>query len=277
MSTFNVKPNEQLIELIKIKFSYTSLSRCNINWFIEDCQEYPNRTIVELVLDHLTGDTVLAKSTFDVVATNLKAIANDKRCDPKHKEALLEALVLAKPFREEKDDVKPRKSVVPSREFVKTYIDSLDTTSQKVLAWLTLRTGVTPCDLIRDTHQMKKLSEGVINVGKKLNKRHAGARLITFDPTELNQLDPDGEHQQIFRNKAFDASNVGEMGATEFSSILNGTPYNFYQLRASYAIHRRNEDEADWQTICDELGVSGVSTFVQRIKAYADANGIELK
>jgi hypothetical protein len=145
-----------------------------------------------------------------------------------------------------------------------------------VLALLAVTTGVTPCDLIRDEYRMTKLSEGLINVGKKLNSRHAGARQVVFDPTLLNELDPDGEHLEICSNRAFSSDNIGELGATEFSKILNGTPYNFYQLRASYAVHRRNEDKAEWGVIAAEMGVKDVSSFIKRIKAYAEANSIIL-
>ena len=270
----NTVPSEQLLSLIRQHYTETSLTTGHISWFLGDAEEDRSVTIVELVMNHITSEDVGTTNTFDKVVRALKAISNLKNISAEEAQALKEAITLALPFRAEKEGPKERDAVLTKRADIIPYIQSLETTSQKVIAYLILTTGVKTGCLLRDENKLKKVSEGLITVGKRLNSSQTQSRVVKFDPSYINVLDPEGEHVEILANTVFSADDAGLVALSDLSPILNGTPLTVSQLRASYALHRFFEDGAEWATIAQELGVSDWKTLKGRMMRYAAANNL---
>jgi hypothetical protein len=271
----NVKPSESLLNLIENKYKGTTKTTGHIIWFVQAARENPSATIVELVLDRLSGEDVGTTSTFDATVHRLRALARKPQISPAESEALLEALALAAPFRESKEGPKSKDSVLENKSDVVTYCDSLETTTQKVIAYLVLAAGVKPNDLLRDKYRLQGLKSGRIEVGQRLDAKHTAPRSVTFDPSFINSVDPLGEHVEILANTYFSADNAGLVALDDISPILRGTPMDFNQLRASYCIHRV-KDGATLGQVAEEIGVKNVTGLRTRLQRYLDANGIDL-
>ena len=272
----NTKPSEQLLHHIEAHYTATSLAKCHIKWFITNARAKPHATIVELVLDHVTSDEVLAASTFDRTIASLRGIARLKGATSDEVAAIKEGVALALPFREGKVGPKPRDAVIESKDDIKEYCNSLETATQRMLSYLSLTTGVKASDLLRDEYRLKKVREGVISVGKRTTAAQARSRVITFDPSYINEtLDPLGEHLQILSNTFYKADNVGVVSGYAISDVLTGGALGFNQLRASYAIHQI-QDGVTWKELAEKLGV-GVANVKTLVTRYARANNIDLK
>jgi hypothetical protein len=269
------QPSDNLLDLINQHYTGTYLTTGNISWFVQDAKDDRSLTITELVMNHITGECVGTTSTFDRVIAALKAVSNLKNISPEESQELKEAISLAQPFRAEKEGVKERDAVLTKRADNIPYIQSLDTTKQKVLAFLILTTGVKTGCLLRDEYKLTKVSEGVISVGQRLNTSQTKSRLVKFDPSYINDvLDPEGEHVEILSNTVFSADDAGLVALSDLSPILNGTPLDVHQLRACYCLQRSLEDGATWQQIAEEVGVSDWKGLRNRMFRYAKANGL---
>lgn len=268
--------NTSLAAVIRKHYTATTISTGNLGWFVTALSENPDERIVNLVMDYITSEGVGTTTTFDRVVTGLKAVSNLEGVAEADAAALKEAVVLAAPFRDEKEGAKERDAVLPTRADISTYIASLDTTAQKVLAYLILTTGVKTSCLLRDEYKLGKVSEGLIKVGKRTSVQQAQSRVVKFDSSYINDvLDPEGEHVGILANTVFTSDNVGLVALRDLSKILNGTPLTVSQLRASYALHRLNEDGATWEEIAEEMGVSDWKGLRNRMHRYAVANNMK--
>jgi hypothetical protein len=273
--TINTKPSTQLLSLIEAKYTATTLQRCHVGWFLRAARENTDATIVELILDRVSGDDILTTSSFDRTLTSMKGIAQLNGVSAEEASAIREGVALAMPFREGKVGAKPRDAVLENKSDIKTYIESLETTAQKVLAYLSVTTGVKSSCLLRDKYKLQRVHEGVLEVLPRTTAAQAQGRVIKFDPTYINEeLDPFGEHVQLLANTFYTADNVGIVSGDVVGSVLTGTPLTFSQLRASYAIHRRKEG-ANWQELSEELGVSA-NNVKGVVKRYAEANHIDI-
>lgn len=267
--------NIKLAAQIRKHYTATTIVTGHLGWFLKELEERPDDDLVNIVMDYITGEDVGTTSTFDRVVTTIKAVSNLKGIAEADAEALKEAVVMAAPFRAEKAGAVERDAVLLKRADVPTYIASLDTTAQKVIAYLVVTTGAKTSDLVRDENKLQRVKDGVINVGKRTSVQQAASRDIKFDPSYINNvLDPFGEHVQLLSNTYLGDGNVGLVALRDLSSILNGTPLTVSQLRASYALHRVLEDGATWEEVAEEMGVSDFKGLRSRMHRYAVANGL---
>ena len=271
----NTKPSDNLLRLIESHYTATTLRKCNIGWFITDAKEKPEATIIDLILERLTGEYVLCTSTFDATIAALRGITRIKGVSEDEVAAIKEAVVLALPFREGKVGPKHRDTILENKEDIESYCNSLDTASQRVLSYLSLVAGVKASDLLRDVYKLQKVREGLIEVGKRTTTQQAKARVITFDPSHINDvLDPFGEHLALLSNTIYRANNVGIVSGYAISDVLTNGAMGFNQLRASYAIHRRKEG-VTWKELAELMGV-GATSLRTLVNRYLDANNIDL-
>lgn len=271
---YHVKASEELVELIKERFTEAELSM-NLKWFTSAASLPDAQSIVEIVMQHLTGESVQKTQTFDNSIWKLKRISN-WNISHDESQALKEAINLAGPFRDQKDGPTPRRQILMPDQGIEDYINSLTTQSEKILSILGLCSGCVPNEYLRDQYGLFKAHQGLIRVGKKLNSGTSRSRWVRFKPDLLEKYDPDREVIGILRNKIFTRDNAAMIAANELTPILADAPLNFYQLRASFAIRRHVNDGADWQTIADELGIQR-KHLINTVKKYAVPNNLELK
>jgi hypothetical protein len=270
----NTKPSDNLLRLIEAHYTATTLKKCNVKWFIDGARARPNATIVDLTLDRITED-VLTTSTFDANIAALRGVARLKGATEEEVAAIKEGIVIALPFREGKVGPKHRDAILENKEDIKEYCYSLETATQRVLSYLSLVAGVKASDLLRDVYKLQKVKEGLIEVGKRTTHAQAKARVITFDPSYINDvLDPFGEHLSLLSNTIYRADNVGLVSGYAISDVLTNGALGFNQLRASYAIHRRKEG-VTWKELAELMGV-GATSIRTLVNRYLKANNIDL-
>lgn len=264
---------EKFKQVLAQKYTGTTLSTGNINWFVEGVKA--DKPLVPLCMNYLTSSSVGTVNTFDTVTIFLSAIANwSREIDPKASDVLREVLVLSREFRDDKEHSKARKRILRSH-FIDEYLASLTTGVQKLFSYLGISTGAKPQDFLRDVHKFSRLSEGVIEVGKKTTKNQTLARRIEFDGQRILEFDPEGEATELVQNAIFGPRDVGLATVRLITPILRGTLFNCYELRASHAINMRLAG-SPWIDIAHVQGVQNVDGLRSRMLEYAAFNDIQI-
>lgn len=271
------KLSQQFIDLLKSKITLTTRMTGNINWLIKTFEDNPDNPplVVQTCMDYLTSDNVQTTNTFDRVISFVRLCSNWDETSEDIRKAFREVLVIAEPFREEKEGPKKRSAVLRSSDF-KDYVRSLDAAIPKVLTIIGFMTGAKPNCLMRDKHKLSKIHEGLIDVEKSSEPKHSQARLIEFDPSFIHEVDPQGEISALMSDVVFSKSDSGLVARDVIGKWLDNTAFDFYQLRASCAIRMRLDEGLNWKQIANKLGVKNASTLRERVLAYAAMNGIAI-
>lgn len=269
----NVTFTQQSIDLLNNHYESTTLSTGGLNFIPKAWTEQPSLAIV----NHI-------KNRFELLpmATTCQGLLNELSglstllgdSFPEQSEAVAETIALLTPKVKDKNGPNLRDLLLPKSQ-VEDVIASLPRPTQKVVAWLAVSTGVSPQDLLRDEFKLEKIREGVIQVGPKTGRKQTMSRRVEFDPEPLLELDPDGEITDLLNGVVFDGTGVGMVSANYFNGMLKDCPYNFYTLRASFAVHQRQEG-ITWADIALKMGVTDVVGLAERITRQAKANGIDL-
>ncbi len=97
--------------------------------------------------------------------------------------------------------------------------------------------GLTPNDLLREKMNLDGLKDGKAVIGARLDKGNTAPRTVNFDPSMLNELDPEGELIQVIRRlvAGVTSSNAGLKGLC-LGHYYAGSGYTIHDLRNSHAL-----------------------------------------
>lgn len=131
--------------------------------------------------------------------------------------------------------------------------------------------GLAPYDLFLVSN-LSGLKEGKVSVQSSYNR--GAFRLVEFNPTTFNELDPDGQLVQWIEERK--ASGVGNynigFAANALSSFHEGCGSDIYSMRNSSAINLLN-DGVDPEEIARIQGVT-VATLDSRLKTFKEKLGL---
>ncbi len=269
----NTTFTQQSIDFLLKTYDSTNFSTGALRYFPKAFQENPNRSIIEHIKQRF--DELPQKTTCQGLLNVIGGASTRMQLGfPEQSEALAEAKVLLTPKVKDKQGANVRDLLLPLDE-VGDVIDSLSRPTQRVVAWLAVSTGASPQDLLRDEFKLERLREGLIQVSPKKGNGQTLGRLIEFDPQPLLKMDPEGEITLLLNGAVFDGDGVGVVSSKYFNGLLNECAYNFYTLRASFAVHQRQAGFT-WKEIALKMGVSDSIGLQERILRQAKANGIVL-
>lgn len=154
-------------------------------------------------------------------------------------------------------------------EFVKG-VESPVGKAQLVLAYIA---GLTPNDLLRELNNLAYLKDGLANVGERFNDKNTAPRTVHFDPSLLNEVDPEGEVLGIVQNiaKTTDANNAGLKGLV-LGQYYQGSGYTIQDLRNCHAINLLNEGYLNSE-VAEIQGISGHS-LSKRLRQFRTNAGL---
>jgi hypothetical protein len=174
----------------------------------------------------------------------------------------------------EKNQSTTRARYLPVNDAV-AYFKSIKSPVGGAIKCLVYSTGVLPNDLLRSTTNLRNLRNGVLEVGSGYIAGHTKSRAINFDPSLLNELDPEGELIDVLIEKVNQttADNLGKQGLS-LSHYYQDNVYDLYSLRNSHAVNLLNEG-VDERTVADIQGCKDLKRFRTRIKDFKRNAGIE--
>ena len=267
----NAKPTKELFDAVKAHYTETSRRTSTVGRMLTVLQKNPDQEIVKSLLDWCSEIT--SRESLSHVLGNLNGIilkVEDKEVEASLKEVASQVKLFMDALPFESEDLKFLLS-----DQVNDYLFSLDTSVQKALSFLAVRAGLTPSDILREVNGLNQVKEGRVEIGPKTSKAMPRGRVVTFDPTLLNEeLDPSGEIMEIIANYNVRADTVGLDGLALIGAHTNRLPYTMTQLRTSHAIHLL-QDGMSWDGVAALQGVNKLS-LRNRVDKYLAANQITL-
>ena len=265
------KPTEELFNVLSENYTETSRITSTIGRIEAVLKKHPDQPIVKTLLDwcsEITSRKSLRDVLFSLKGMSMKV--EDEEVKAALEEVASQVQLFMEALPESPEDLK----VLPKNK-VDEYLLSLDTAVQKALSFLAVRAGLTPTDILREVNKLSQVKEGRVVIGPKTSAQMPAGRVVTFDPTFLNEeLDPSGEIIEVIAGYTVRPNCVGLDGLAVIGAHTQKLPYTMTQLRTSHAIHLL-QDGMSWDEVAEIQGVNKLA-LRNRVMKYVTANNMTL-
>ena len=267
----NLPKSAEIVDIIESDYNSTVLSKhqlSRIHTILSECNG--DNIVAEL---ESWMDTVESRDSLNKTGAILNSLANKA-------EAKLANAVIADDLREcapyalERADTRP--TVVQDRNFlsdekVVEYLDSLETSAQRVFCFLARYAGLTKTCMLRA--DFSDIASGKVTVGPQTEVNQPCERTVPFDSSYLKKKDLE-EVVSYMANKVLHPGGYGLSGDEVIGQHTHGLEFTLRDLRNSHAVSLLQQGRT-WNEVAEIQGV-GVTSFRDRVSKFMSINGINL-